>query len=45
MMWKSAKSYGWEYLVRLRGLGFESYAYHLGVILIIIICWAWKGII
>jgi len=25
MMWKSASSSGWEYLVMLRGLGFKSF--------------------
>ena len=36
-MWKSASLNGWEYLVCVRGLGFESYVCQLCIIILLLI--------
>ena len=36
-MWNSTSSNGWEYLVCVRGLGFESYVCQLCVVILLFI--------
>jgi len=38
MMWKSTSSNGWEYLIILKGLGFESYVYYFNKCIILVLC-------